>query len=103
MIGCKLFRVRRDGTLGSLFINRTKILQAGVLYRAKTYPTKGFAVRPGFHICKEPRAPHLSMKGRQWYRVRFGGDVQFHLQPDSQGGLWYTATNMTILAPVEGL
>jgi hypothetical protein len=100
VIGYKLFRVRRDGTLGSLFINRKQILQPGVLYRSKTYPTKGFAVRPGWHVCKEPYAPHLSMEGRRWYRVRFGGDVQWHLRPLSQGGLWYTVSNITILGPV---
>ena len=71
MIGYKLFRVRADGSLGSLFINKKQVLEPGKRYTAKCYPTAGFAVRPGWHICSGPVAPHLSMKGRAWFRVRF--------------------------------
>jgi hypothetical protein len=97
MIGYKLFRVRRDGTLGSLFIHRSAVLPIGKRLTAKSYPTKGFAVRPGFHICALPNAPHLSPKGRKWYVVEFSGNVRSHERPQSQGGLWYTATYMTIV------
>jgi hypothetical protein len=100
MIGWKLFRKRKDGSLGSLFINRPQKLYCGVRYTAKNHPTKGFAVRSGWHICHQPFAPHLSMKERVWCKVRFEGKIRAHHRPWSQGGLWYTATYMTILKEV---
>ena len=97
MIGWKLFRKRNDGSLGSLFINRSQKLYQGIRYTAKTHPTKGFAVRPGWHICREPVAPHLSMRGRVWCKVRFDGKIRSHIRPKAQGGLWYTSTYLTII------
>lgn len=96
MTGYKLFRLRKDGTLGPLFINRKQRLVPGVEYYAEEHPTKGFAVRPGWHICSKKSAPHLSKRGRVWAEVEFGG-YSSHLRPKSQGGLWYTANRMTIL------
>jgi hypothetical protein len=96
MIGYKLFRLRKDGTLGPLFINRKQRLEVGKLYHAEEHLTKGFAFRPGWHICSEMNAPHLSKEGRVWAKVRFSNYTS-HVRPESQGGLWYTANKMTIV------
>jgi len=92
----KLFRLRRDGTLGPLFINCRQRIRVGVEYRAESHPTKGFAVRPGWHVCSERRAPHLSERGRVWCRVRIR-EFEGHKRPDCQCGLWFTAKYMTVL------
>ena len=96
-IGYKLFRKRKDGTYGPLFINRKQRLEIGTQYAAEDHPTKGYAHRPGWHICHEPVAPHLSKKGRVWCVVVFNWDAKAHTRPESQVGLWYTADYMTIL------
>ena len=100
MQGYKLFRVRRDGTLGSLFINRRPALPLGVWLPAASYPTKGFAVRPGWHVTKRPHAPHLSLQGRRWYCVEFRG-YEVLQRPARQGGTWYLARQLKILGPVR--
>ena len=96
MIGWKLFRLRKDGTLGPLFINRTLRLVPGRTYRAECHPTAGFAVRPGWHVCARKSAPHLSKRGRVWRQVEIAG-YEPHQRPRAQGGLWYTANFMRIL------
>lgn len=96
MIGYKLLNHRADGSLGPLFINRAQRLEVGVEYLAEDHPTKGYAHRPGWHICAKQEAPHLSKKDRVWARVRFS-DHTAHTRPANQGGLWYTANKMTIL------
>lgn len=100
MIGYKLFNQRKDGTLGPLFIDRTLRLTTGVLYPAKNVPTKGYAHRPGWHICHSQSAPHLSKKNRVWAKVEFAGYEQ-HQRPEHQGGLWYTAKSMIILEVLD--
>jgi hypothetical protein len=90
MHGYKLFRLRRDGTLGPLFIGRCIVLEVGKWMRAKAIPTKGYSFRPGWHACSKRSAPHLSKKGRVWCKVSLKG-VTKHLRPACQGGLWYTA------------
>jgi len=99
MIAYKLFRKRKDGSYGPLFINRKQRLRAGTLYDAEEHPTKGFAFRPGWHCCAAPNAPHLSTKNRVWCRVSIGGYTE-HQRPESQGGLWYTAEFMKIWGEV---
>ncbi len=96
MIGYKLFRIRKDGTLGPLFINRKQKLIIGKAYLAEEHPTVGYAFRPGWHICSEMNAPHLSKKKRVWAKVKFENYTK-HKRPESQGGLWYTANEMTVL------
>ena len=100
MIGYKLFRLRKDGTLGPLFINRRQRLWVGETYVAEEHLTKGYAFRPGWHICSEMNAPHLSKKDRVWAKVQFS-DYKKHKRPESQGGLWYTANIMKILKVYE--
>lgn len=96
MIGYKLFRKRKDGTYGPLFINRSQKLEKGVLYDAEDHPTDGYAHRPGWHICAQPIAPHLSQKGRVWCRVEFdlAGTIT---RPASQGNTWYLGHTLRIL------
>jgi hypothetical protein len=48
----KLMRLRRDDTLGSLFINRSEVYSIGEWMEAKFYPTNGFAQRYGWHCCR---------------------------------------------------
>lgn len=95
MRGYKLLRVRADGSLGPLFINRKQKLEVGRWYEAESHPTKGFAFRPGWHILAEQNAPHLSKRGRKWARVEFQ-KFQKHRRPESQGGLWFLAERMRI-------
>jgi len=96
MIAYKLFRQRKDGTLGPLFINRKQIVKTGVEYQAELHPTNGFKVRHGWHCCAEKSAPHLSKKGRVWAKVEIHDYVE-HNRPIAQGGLWYTANRMRII------
>jgi hypothetical protein len=92
----KLFRVRRDGTMGSLFINRRQILEPGRWMKAEPYPTRGYAFRPGWHATAKKSAPHLSKRGRVWREVELSG-VQVIERPRGQGGTWYLAKHMKIL------
>jgi len=96
MIGYKLFRLRKDGSLGPLFINRRQKLHVGGQYVAEEHPTNGFLFRPGWHICSKQDAPHLSKNGRVWAKVEFS-DYQEHQRPANQGGLWFTAKHMKII------
>lgn len=100
MIVYKLFRVRKDNTLGSLFINRKEVLKKNVWLTAKGYNTKGYKYRPFYHVLRTPNAPHLSLKGRAWYKVRIC-DYQTLTRPKSQGGAWYLAEKMKILKKYE--
>jgi len=92
----KLFRKRKDGSLGPLFINRKQRISKDITYPAEEHRTKGFAFRPGWHCCSEMNAPHLSTKGRVWCKVEIT-DFTEHQRPQSQGGLWYTANTMRVI------
>lgn len=100
MIAYKLLHVRRDGTLGSLFINKRAVLPIGRWLQAASFPTKGYGLRPGWHATHLPLAPHLSMTGRRWYLV-YIDDVVPHPRDLRQGGLWFTADWIKIVRPVE--
>ena len=91
----KLVRKLKNGDIAPLFINKTQRLQFNKKYYAEMHETKGFKVRKGWHCCATPDAPHLSKKGRIWVKVLID-DYKMHVRPDSQGGLWYTANEMTI-------
>jgi hypothetical protein len=93
----KLLRVRRDGSLGPLFIGREIVIPFGRWMRAESRPTKGFALRPGWHACAKPDAPHLSKRGRVWCKVTLKGVKEYH-RPASQGGVWFTALWMRVLS-----
>jgi hypothetical protein len=97
MIGYKLFRKRKDGTLGPLFINRKQRLVPGEWYQSEAHKTKGYAFRPGWHICSEMKAPHLRQGGdRVWAKVEFCG-IEKIIRPESQGGVWYLGSWIKIL------
>ena len=101
MIVYKLFRQMKDGSLKSLFINKTEPLPVGEWLDAESHPTKGFKERRGWHALHSPSAPHLSMKGRVWRAVEIH-DYTETLRPASQGGRWYLAERMRII-PINGL
>jgi len=94
--GYKLFRELKNGDIASLFINKKARHKKGMWLDAECYPTKGFAVRKGWHCCAEPSAPHLSKKDRVWLEVEMDGVKEFS-RPKSQGGLWYLADKIKIV------
>ena len=98
MIGYKLFRKRNDGTYGPLFINKRQRLVVGEAYQAEDHKTKGYAHRPGWHICTHTSgAPHLKQGGeRVWCQVEFEPLAKIE-RPACQGGVWYLGSSMTIL------
>jgi hypothetical protein len=96
MIAYKLVRIRKDGTLGSLFINKKAILPLNTWIVAENYPTKGFAQRLGWHCTLLPIAPHLSTVGRVWIKAEIE-DYSFYKRPESQGGTWVLANKMKIV------
>lgn len=95
MIAYKLVRIRKDGTLGSLFINKKAVLPLDKWLIAEDYPTKGFAHRVGWHCTLLPVAPHLSTKDRIWVEVEIES-CSFYERPESQGGTWVLAKEMKI-------
>jgi len=102
MFAYKLFRKLSDGNITSLFINKTERLPLGVWLDAKSYPTKGFTVRPHWHCLQKPRADHLTIKGRVWALVMIE-DYSLLNRPDHQGGRWYLANRIKILGEVVTL
>lgn len=96
MIGYKLFRQRRDGTIGPLFINRRLVVPVGEWLEAEDHPTRGYAHRPGWHVAPAPHAPHLTLRGRVWAKVEVE-DYQPLRRPLTQGGTWYIAKRMRVL------
>lgn len=96
MVGYKLFRKRKDGTYGSLFIDCRRRLILGVTYRYEKHRREGFAFRPGWHVCAKPCAPHLSTKRRVWCRVEFKHKETIK-RPARQGGVWYLGSTLRIL------
>lgn len=96
----KLLRERKRGDLGPLFINCKQIIPIGEWVEAECHPTKGFAVRPGWHCSISPEAPHLSMKDRAWYEVEISDFYEFK-RPERQGGMWFIANNMKVVKRVE--
>jgi len=96
MIAYKLVRKMKDGSLAPLFINKTSRTPIGVWLDAECHPTKGFAVREGWHCTLKPEAPHLSTKGRVWVEVEID-DFEYFERPEKQGGMWALAKRMKII------
>lgn len=92
----KLLRQRKNGSLGPLFIGRRQVIPIGVPLEAECKPTKGFAVRKGWHCTLQPYAPHLSTRGRVWREVEVE-ELELYQRPESQGGTWVLAQRMTVL------
>ena len=95
----KLFRVMKNGEIKSLFIDASKPLPVGQWLQAECIPTKGFAVRFGWHAAPEPKADHLTTKGRAWYLVELKGVTSIQ-RPKHQGGSWYLGDRMRIVGRV---
>lgn len=100
-IAYKLFRERKDGTLGPLFINRKLVVEPNKWMDAECHPTKGFAVRPGWHCTLFTVAPHLKTEWksgeiRKWFKVEVSGITTFQ-RPGSQGGTWVLAEKLKVL------
>jgi hypothetical protein len=100
MIAYKLFNVRKDGSIGSLFINRKARLPIGKWIGAESHETKGYKYRPYFHCLAYWNAPHLSHKNRQWWMVEIH-DYQVMQRPERLGGIWLLANRMKIIQPIE--
>lgn len=104
----KLLRLGRDGRVYPLFISRSVPTPVGVWLPAECHPTKGFAVRQGWHCCFRPVAPHLaevlaSGERRVWCEVEVE-DWASYDRPESQGGAWILAQRMRlvkVLSPEE--
>ena len=99
MIAYKLIRKLKDGSFSPLFINKKSRIPIGVWMDAEEHPTKGFAIRKGFHCTLKPNAPHLSEKNRVWVEVEIG-DFEYYNRPESQGGTWVLAQRMKILKEI---
>ena len=92
----KLLKIREDGTIGSLFINKTQVIPLNKWLQAEDHPTKGYAHRPGWHVCLDAVAPHLTMKGRVWCEVEVE-DYYALKRPEFQGTTWILANRMRVL------
>ena len=100
----KLLRIK-DGKLYPLFINRKVETQIGVWMDAECYPTKGFAVRQGWHSCYQPLAPHLKTElangeKRVWVECE-GEDCEEYNRPESQGGNWVLCQRLKLVRVLE--
>lgn len=100
MIAYKLLRTKNN-KLYPLFINRQEETQLGVWCDAKCYPTKGFAIRQGWHCTLKPEAPHLktelkSGEKRVWVKCEIE-DYEYYQRPKSQGGTWVLAQRLKAL------
>lgn len=98
----KLFKLRKDGSLGPLFINAKQRIPLGEWLQAEDHPTKGFAHRPGWHCCFKPHAPHLASclsngQKRVWCEVSVQG-IRKYNRPESQGGAWVLAESMQVVS-----
>ena len=100
MIAYKLIRKLKDGSLSPLFINKTQRIPIGEWLIAENHPTKGFAVRQGWHCTLEPIAPHLSTKDRVWVMVEIE-DFEYYNRPESQGGTWVLAQKMKVICQLN--
>lgn len=99
----KLFRKRKDGTLGPLFINARLRVPVGQWLESECHPTKGFAVREGWHCTFKPEAPHLKSgegSGRVWCLCAVEDWVSYD-RPESQGGRWVLAKRLMVINEVH--
>ena len=101
----KLLRKKKDGKLYPLFIHKTYATPIGEWMPAECYPTKGFAVRKGWHCCFIPFAPHLKTElsngeKRVWVEVEVE-DWEKYERPESQGGSWILAQQMKVVREIE--
>lgn len=95
-IGYKLMRIRKDGSLGPLFINRQMRVPVGKWMWAHEFPTNGYAIRKGWHAVEQPIAPHLAKhEDRVWCEVELMG-FRMYDRPTAQGERWILANRMRV-------
>lgn len=88
--GYKLFEMRDDGKLFPLFIGKTQETPMNEWVPAENIPTKGYSLRPGWHLgATMPSAPWLmsadgtykSQRGKRfkrvWCEVEYVADVDY--------------------------
>lgn len=87
--GFKLFEMDDKGNLHALFIDKHTIMPINSWMKAGIFPTKGFSVRPGFHIGQICSAPWLmsadgtykSQRGKKfkrvWCEVEYVADIDY--------------------------
>lgn len=81
----KLFRTlkTKPGQIFPLFIGKTKATPVNQWIDAEMIPTKGFAIRPGWHAGVLPIAPHLRSKnnkrqtGRVWCEIKVSDSIDY--------------------------
>ena len=100
MTAYKLLRTKKDELLYPLFIDKTTPTPIGIWMEAECHPTKGFAIRQGWHCCFEMNAPHLKQElangeKRIWVECEVE-DFTTYDRPESQGGAWILAQRMKI-------
>ena len=101
MIAYKLLRKKNDNKLYPLFIDKKNETKLGIWLNAKCIPTKGFAIREGFHCCYKPYAPHLktelkSGEKRVWVECEIE-DYETYNRPESQCGTWLLAKRIKLI------
>jgi hypothetical protein len=95
--GWKVFRVRDDGTLGSLFFGRRRVLLRGQWLGAhKGLHLSSLAYRPGWHVLLRRSAPWLTSKKdrRVMLRVEARGVISVYVSP--RGVPWLIAQEIRI-------
>ena len=97
MLAFKLFRLKANGSITSLFCNKSRELPIGEWMGAEIHPTKDLKVRPFWHCTTQPFAPHLTERGRVWMIIEMDGYVEM-IRPKSQGEKWYLASNIKIIS-----
>lgn len=91
----KLFRLKKDGNITSLFIDKSRNIPKGQWLQAFSVYTEGFKYRPGWHCLARKCAPHLSKKNRVWAEVEIK-DFDSIKRPKNHGGLWFLASKMKV-------
>jgi hypothetical protein len=106
-VAYKMFTLRRDGSIGPLFIGAKQRIPVGEWLESECIPTDGFKVNSGWHACSEPVAPHLVLEPvgksrRVWARIEIGGHIKTRQRPTSQGGDWILAERMRVVEVLHG-
>ena len=104
MIAYKLLSMRKDGSLGPLFINKRQRIKIGVWYNAEPHRKKGYAFRPGWHaFFTMDGASHLKKKIKREKRVWVKCEVMdfvFYDRPVNQGQ-WILAQKLKVIEIIE--
>lgn len=100
-----MIRKLKNGKDYPLFIGKTTEYVFGEWLEAECIPTKGFAVRKGFHCCFKPYAPHLktdlaSGEHRVWVECEVE-DWESYDRPESQGGSWILAQRIKVVREIN--